>query len=133
MQYLIWGVIGIIIMIVSAVFLVRLLQLKKHGITALAEVTEVSEITIGRKKRVNGYAHKMRYEAGGKVIEAVDKAGYNQPFAVGSKHVIVYDPKKPERFEYEDGLKKNIALFTVMIAVTVVFSGYWIAVGMGLL
>ncbi|MBR4628561.1 MAG: hypothetical protein IKO47_12880 [Ruminococcus sp.] len=133
MQEMIWGVIGIIIMIVSVVFLVRLLQLKKHGITVLAEVLEVSELTVGRKKRVNGYAHKMRYEVNGKMIEAVDKAGYNQPFEVGSKQLIVYDPKKPERFEYEDGLKKNIVLFAVMIAVTVVFSAYWIAGGTGIL
>jgi len=133
MQGIIWGAVGVIILIVSAVMLKGLLYLKKHGVTALAEVIEVKEIVRGRRKQVAGYTHKMRYEADGKTVEADDRAGYNQPFAVGSKQVIVYDPKKPERFEYEDELKKNITLFAVMIGVTVCFSAYWIAKGTGIL
>jgi len=133
MQEIIWGAVGIIIIIVSAIMLKGLLYLKKHGVTALAEVIEVKEIVRGKRKRVEGYTHKMRYEVEGKMIEADDKAGYNQPLAVGSKQVIVYDPKKPERFEYEYGLKKNITLFTVLIVVTVCFSAYWIAGGTGIL
>ena len=107
----------------------RLLKLKKHGVTVLGEVIEVGEITSGRKKQVTGYTHKMRYEIDGKKVEADDRAGYTQPFAVGSKQLIVVDPEKPERFEYEDGLKKNITLFTVMMCVTIVFSVYWIIGG----
>lgn len=126
MQSLIWGVIGIVIMVVSLICLIRLLKLKKHGVTVLGEVIEVGEITSGRKKQVTGYTHKMRYEIDGKKVEADDKAGYTQPFAAGSKQLIVVDPEKPERFEYEDSLKKNIVLFWVMIGVTAVFSARFI-------
>lgn len=133
MQNLIWGSVGIIIMIVTLVNLIGLLRLKKRGVTVLAEVIEVSEIVRGKRKQVAGYTHKMRYEVGGKAIEAEDKAGYTQPFAVGSKQLIVADPEKPERFEYEDGLKKNITLFEVMMAVTIVFSAYWLINGISTL
>lgn len=126
MQNLIWGAVGVVILIVSAVNLKGLLYLKKHGITVLAEIIEVTEQVRGRKKRVEGYTHKMRYEVDGKPFEADDRAGYNQPFKVGSKQLIVYDPKQPEKFEYEDSLKKNIVLFWVMIGVTAVFSAKFI-------
>ena len=129
MQSLIWGMIGIVIMVVALVNLIGLLKLKKHGLTVLAEVIEVSEITRGKKQRVDGYTHKMRYEIGGKKVEAEDKASYSQAFEVGSKQLIVVDPEKPERFEYEDALKKNITLFGVMVCVTIVFSAYWIIGG----
>lgn len=129
MQEFIWGIIGIIIMIVAAVNLKKLLYLKKNGVTVLAEVIEASEITRGKNNRVDGYTHTLRFEFGGKIVEAEDKAGYNTALPVGSKQLLVCDPKAPEKFEFEDGLKKNITLFTVMLVVTIVFSGYWLAAG----
>lgn len=126
MQELIWVIVGIIIIIVSLIQLKKLTYIKKHGITVLAEVVEVSEITRGKKQQIAGYAHKMRYEVDGEMIEAVDKAGYNQPLKVGAKELIIYDPKQPERFEYEDALKKNIVLYWVMVGVTVMFSARFI-------
>jgi len=129
MHNLIWGGVGVIIMIVTLVNLKGLLYLKKCGVTALAEVIEVRETVRGRQKQVSGYVHRLRYEADGKPIEADDKTGYNQPFKVGSKQLIVYDPKEPEKFEYEEALKKNINLFAVMLAVTVGFTAYWLICG----
>ena len=126
MKEIIWSAVGIVIMIASLVNLIGLLRLKKRGITVLAEVLEVREIVRGRKKRIEGYTHRMRYEVDGKPFEADDRAGYNQPFKVGSKQLIVYNPKQPEKFEYEDSLKKNIVLFWVMIGVTAVFSARFI-------
>ena len=126
MKEIIWSAVGIVLMIASLVNLIGLLRLKKRGITVLAEVMEVSEIIRGRKKQVSGYTHKLRYEVSGKTIETNDKAGYTQPFKVGSKQLIVYNPKQPEKFEYEDSLKKNIVLFWVMIGVTAVFSARFI-------
>lgn len=126
MKEIIWSAVGIVLMIASLVNLIGLLRLKKRGITVLAEVMEVSEIIRGRKKQVSGYTHKLRYEVSGKTIETNDKAGYTQPFAVGSKQLIVADPEKPERFEYEDGLKKSITLFAVMLGVTLIFTGRFI-------
>ncbi len=125
MQLLVWGVVGIIIMIVAGIQLRGLLYMKKHGTTVLAEVMEVTEVRVGKKKRLECYAHKMRYEIDGKTIEAVDKSGYNQPFEVGSKQLIVCSPKDPEHFEYEDALGKNITLFWVLLGVAAVFSAYW--------
>ncbi|MCR4862584.1 MAG: hypothetical protein K5884_08230 [Ruminococcus sp.] len=129
MHNLIWGSVGLIIMAVTLVNLKGLLYLKKHGITALGEVIEVREIVRGKTKQVTGYIHRLRYEVDGKNVEADDRTGYNQPFKVGSKQLIVYDPKKPEKFEYEEALKKNINLFAVMLAVTVGFTAYWLICG----
>ena len=129
MKSLIWGAIGLIIMAVAAINLKNMLRLKKRGVTVLAEVVGVSEITRGKNKQIDGYTHTMRFEFGGKTVEAEDRTGYNTAFEVGSKQLIICDPEDPEKFEYEDALKKNITLFAVMLAVTIVFSGYWIVLG----
>ena len=129
MKSLIWGAIGLIIMAVAAINLKNMLRLKKRGVTVLAEVVGVSEITRGKNKQIDGYTHTMRFEFGGKTVEAADKTGYNTAFEVGSKQLIICDPEDPEKFEYEDALKKNITLFAVMLAVTIVFSAYWIVLG----
>lgn len=129
MKNLIWGAIGLIIMAVAAINLKNMLRLKKRGVTVLAEVIDVAEITRGKNKQVDGYTHTMRFEFDGKTVEAADRTGYNTAFKIGSKQLIVCDPEDPEKFEYEDALKKNITLFAVMLAVTIVFSTYWIVLG----
>ena len=104
MKSLIWGAIGLIIMAVAAINLKNMLRLKKRGVTVLAEVVGVSEITRGKNKQIDGYTHTMRFEFGGKTVEAEDRTGYNTAFEVGSKQLIICDPEDPEKFEYDDAL-----------------------------
>lgn len=137
MANLIWGIIGLGIALIAAVFLVRLVILNKRGIVVLAEVIAVKEkqhtvrsskTRFKTERKTDSYIHTMRYKIGEDLMEADDRAEYIQPFEIGSTHLIVCDPKNPEKFEYESDIKRNIMLFTVMAAVAVLFSLKWIFV-----
>lgn len=124
MKDLIWGAIGLIIAAFGGVFLTRELRLKNKGRSVLAEIASVRE----KKKRT--YVHTLRFELDGKTIEREDRAGYSEPMKVGETKLIAVDPEKPEVFEYEDDLKKNITLTAAMIAVALAFSIRWLIAGL---
>ncbi len=137
MANLIWGIIGLGIALIAAVFLVRLVILNKRGIVVLAEVIAVKEkqhtvrsskTRFKTERKTDSYIHTMRYKIGEDLMEADDRAEYIQPFEIGSTHLIICDPKNPEKFEYESDIKRNIMLFAVMAAVSVLFSLKWIFV-----
>ena len=109
MRDIILACIGIVIAAAGGVYLARLLYYKRFGVTVKAEVTDVNEV-IKRKgivlesiafksSRVDNYVHIMKYDIGGKTYEVRDKAGYTQPLKVGSTHLILCDPKEPEKFK----------------------------------
>lgn len=123
MKYIIWASIGIIIAIAGLIYLGKLLLLKKNGIETEAEVISV------REKRQNNYIHKMRFGNGDKVYEFEDKAGFSEPFKIGSKHTIIYDPKNPKNFDFSEQLKKNLIIVGVMVALAVLFSVRWFWLG----
>ncbi|MCR4796268.1 MULTISPECIES: DUF3592 domain-containing protein [Ruminococcus] len=123
MKYIIWASIGIIIAIVGLIYLGKLLLLKKNGIETEAEVISV------REKRQNDYIHKMRFGNGDKVYEFEDKAGFSEPFKIGSKHTIIYDPKNPKNFDFAEQIKKNLIVVGVMVALAVLFSIRWFWLG----
>ncbi|EWM53204.1 DUF3592 domain-containing protein [Ruminococcus flavefaciens] len=120
MKYMIWAGIGFGIALAGLVYLVKLLLLKKNGIETEAEVISV------REKRKNDYIHKMRYSGDGRTYEQEDRAGFSEPFKVGSKHTIIYDGKKPERFDFADQVKKNLIVAGVMVAMALIFSARWL-------
>ena len=123
MKYIIWASIGIIIAIAGLIYLGKLLLLKKNGIETEAEVISV------REKRQNNYIHKMRFGNGDKVYEFEDKAGFSEPFKIGSKHTIIYDPKSPKNFDFSNQLKKNLIIVGVMVVLAVLFSVRWFWLG----
>lgn len=141
MKDLIWGAVGVVIALAAAVYLIKLLRLKKRGITVLAEVIAVAE---KKKRRVIGlgffvlktskvtasFVHTLRYMVGEKPHEAEDAAEYIQPFKVGEKHLIVYSPDDPDKFEYEEDLKKNINITAALLVMSVIFSARWLFTGL---
>ena len=124
MKDIIWGVIGLIIASVGAVYKMKQLRLKKHGRVILAEVVKVTE------KKKNTYVHTMRFELDGKTIEEDDRTGYSQPFKEGETKLIVLDPEKPEIFEFEEDVKRNITMAAALVAVALVFSIRWLIMGL---
>lgn len=125
MKDIIWGIIGIIIAICGAVYMSKLIYLKKKGKLVLAEVISVNEKK-DHKGRVTAYIHKLNFEIDGKTYEKNDRSGFNQPLMVGEKQLIYVNHKKPETFEYESEVKKNIVISGVMIVVALVFSAKWL-------
>lgn len=125
MKNMIWAMIGLIIAVPAAAYMIRLILLKKRGQLVLAEVTEVREKK-NRKGMTISYIHRMKFEYGGKVYEKDDRAGFNQPFAVGDKKLIRFNSADPAKFEYEDEIKKNIIIAGVLVGVAVVFSLRWL-------
>ena len=125
MKDIIWSIIGIIIAICGAVYMSKLIFLKKKGRLVLSEVVSVSEKK-DRKGRVTAYIHKLRFEIDGKVYEKNDRAGFNQPFKVGEKQLIYVNPTKTESFEYENEVKKNIVITGAMIVIALLFSIKWL-------
>lgn len=123
MKYIIWASIGTVIALVGIVYLLKLLLLKKKGIVTVGEVISV------REKRPKDYVHTLRYADGEKVYEFEDKAGFSEPFSIGSKHNIIFDPRKPQNFDFEDQLKKNIMVVGVLIVMAVLFSIRWFWLG----
>ncbi|WP_295074037.1 DUF3592 domain-containing protein [Ruminococcus sp.] len=119
MKYIIWAGIGIIIAIAGLIYLGKLLLLKKNGIETEAEVVSV------REKRQNYYVHKMRYGSGDKVYEFEDKAGFSEPFKIGSKHTIIYDPKNPQNFDFAEQIKKNLIIIGALVVMAVLFVVRW--------
>lgn len=128
MKNLIWGIIGIIIAIFAAAYMMRLILLKKKGKLVLAEVAEIREKK-NRKGIIVSYIHRMRFEDNGKVYEKDDRSAFNQPFAVGEKKLIWFDIKDPSKFEYDDEIKKNIIIAGTLAAIAVVFSVRWLLMG----
>ena len=124
MKDIIWGIIGLIIAAVGAAYLLKQFHLKKHGRVVLAEVVKVTE------KKKNTYVHTLRFELDGKTIEQDDRTGYSQPFKEGETQLIVIDPEKPEEFEFEGDLKKNMTMAGALIAVALVFSLRWLIMGL---
>ena len=116
MKYTVYAIIGVIIAVCGAVYLTNLLLLKKRGITALAAVTAVNEtkhrslmffgFSIKSTRKTDSYVHTLRY-------------------TIGSTHLIVCDPKYPDRFEYEEQLNKNITITVALVAMAVVFAVRW--------
>ena len=125
MKNMIWGIIGLIIAVIAAAYMIRLIVLKKRGQLVLAEVTEVREKK-NRKGMTTSYIHRMKFEYGGKNYEKDDKAGFNQAFAVGTKKLIRFNSSNPTKFEYEDEIKKNIIIAGVLAGLAVVFSIRWL-------
>lgn len=124
MKELIWGIIGLIIAAAGAVYLIKQLRLKRSGRVVLAEVINVTE------KKKGTYVHTLRFELDGRTIEEDDRTGYSQPFSVGETKLIVLDPEKPEVFEFEDDLKKNITMAGALIVAALIFSIRWIVMGL---
>ena len=116
MKDLIWRGIGAVIAIASAVYMLRLILLKKNGMRADAEVVTVREVKKGT------HIHTMRYCANGQMIDADDSAGYTQPFEIGTVKAVYYDKNKPEHFEFEEELKKNIIIMGAMAGLAVIFT-----------
>lgn len=135
MKFTVYAIIGVIIAVCGAVYLTNLLLLKKRGITALAAVTAVNEtkhrslmffgFSIKSTRKTDSYVHTLRYTIGEKEYECRDRAGFTQPLKVGSTHLIVCDPKYPDRFEYEEQLNKNITITVALVAMAVVFAVRW--------
>ena len=125
MKYTLIALAGIVIMVWALILLIRNIMLKKNGIQTEAEVIAVSEDTRkGRRgmRTVSGYIHTLRYEAGGRMIEAKDRTGYVQPFSKDSTHTIIYSRKTPEIFDYAEQIERNIRLFGGLAAVGAVFA-----------
>lgn len=127
MKNMIWAMIGLIIAVPAAAYMIRLILLKKRGQLVLAEVTEVREKK-NRKGMTISYIHRMKFEYGGKVYEKDDRAGFNQPFALGEKKLIRFSSGDPSKFEYEDEIKKNIIIAGVLVGVAVIFSLRWLII-----
>ena len=136
MRDIILACIGIVIAAAGGVYLARLLYYKRFGVTVKAEVTDVNEV-IKRKgivlesiafksSRVDNYVHIMKYDIGGKTYEVRDKAGYTQPLKVGSTHLILCDPKNPEKFKFEEDVTKHITIAAALVAMAAVFAGRFI-------
>ncbi len=124
MKDIIWGIIGLIIAAVGALYMMKQLRLKKHGRVILAEVVKVTE------KKKNTYVHTLRFELDGKTIEQDDRTGYSQPFKEGETKLIVLDPEKPEIFEFEEDVKRNVTMAAALVAVALVFSIRWLVMGL---
>lgn len=132
MKYTIYGIIGAVIALCGAVYLLNLLMLKKKGITVLATVTDVGEtkhrslmffgFIIKSKRKTDSYVHTLRYTINGREYEHKDRAGFVQPLKVGSTHLIVCSPNAPDHFEYEEQLGKNITISIALVAMAVVFA-----------
>ena len=134
MYYLILACIGMIIAIAGGVYLMRLLYLKKFGVPAKAEVTDVKEV-LRRKgglfghlivitgKTLSHYTHTLKYDINGRSYEADDSEGYTQPMKIGSTHIILCDPKDPERFKFEADVQKHIAIAAALVAMALLFAG----------
>ena len=137
MKYIILAVIGLIIALAGGIYLAQLLYYKKNGVLIKAEVVKISEIKkrtilwmIGSifagmfkyGKKTDSYAHTMSYEINGKIYEEEDRAGYNQPFNVGSVHNILCNPKKPSRFKFENDIDSSIKLVSVLVAFGILFA-----------
>lgn len=125
MKNMIWGIIGLIIAVIAAIYMVRLILLKMRGELVLAEVVEIREKK-NRKGMTTSYIHRMKFEYGGKNYEKDDRAGFNQAFAVGTKKLIRFNSSNPSKFEYEDEMKKNIIIAGVLAGLAVVFSIRWL-------
>lgn len=134
MRDIILACVGIAIAIAGGVYLARLLYYKKFGVIAKAEVIEVNEIKhrtitfFGFKffsyaKRTTAFRHTMRYELDGKEYEEQDRADYTQPMKVGSTHLILCDPKGPEKFKFEEDVQKHITIAAVLVIMALVFAG----------
>lgn len=103
----------------------KLIYLKIKGKLILAEVTSVTEKK-DRRGAITAYVHKLSFEIDGKKYEKSDRTGFSQPLKVGEKQLIYVNPIKPESFEYEKELKKNIIITAIMIVVALVFSIKWL-------
>lgn len=124
MKDLIWGIIGVIIAVCGAAYMFSLIRLKNKGQLVLAEIISV------REKKRNAYVHTLRFTVGDVVYEKEDRSGFNQPFKIGEKQLVFVDSVKPERFEYETEVKKNIVIAGVMIAAALAFSVRWLLMWM---
>lgn len=125
MKNMIWGIIGLIIAVIAAIYMVRLILLKMRGELVLAEVVEIREKK-NRKGMTVSYIHRMKFEYNGKSYEKDDRAGFNQPIAVGTKKLIRFNGSDSSKFEYEDEMKKNIIIAGVLAGLAVVFSIRWL-------
>lgn len=134
MRDIILACIGIGIAAAGCVYLARLLYYKKFGVIVKAEVLDANEVLkrrgvsafgnfIRAAKRVAHYKHTMKYDFDGKTYEVQDKADYTQPMKVGSTHLILCDPKDPERFKFEEDVTRHITIAAALVAMAVVFAG----------
>ena len=136
MRDIILACIGIVTAAAGCVYLARLLYYKKFGVTVKAEVLEAKEVikkkgivlesVAFKSSRADNYVHIMKYDIGGKTYEVQDKAGYTQPLKVGSTHLILCDPKEPEKFKFEEDVTKHITIAAVLVAMAVLFAGRFI-------
>lgn len=124
MKNMIWGTAGLVIAAFALIYMMRLIFLKIKGSLVLGEIVEIREKK-NRKGMTTAYIHRLRFDYNGKTFEKDDRAGFNQPFAVGEKKLIRFS-SDPAKFEYEDEIKKNIIIAGVLAAVAVVFSVRWL-------
>ncbi len=120
MRNIILAIVGIAVAAAGAVYLARLLYLKKTGETVDAEVIDAEMVRKGR--RTGSYTHTLRYCIGGRKYESRDKAGYSQPMEKGSVQQIVCDPKHPERFKFSQDISRHITITAALIAMAAVFA-----------
>jgi hypothetical protein len=123
MGNLILAILGATVAVIGVAYLAYLMYFKKKGVLVKAEITDVKEDTRKKGKRVNGYIHTLKYKMGGKVFEEQDKAGYTEPFKVGSTHLLMCDPKDPKTFKFEADIDSHIKVAAALVAAGVVFAG----------
>lgn len=104
--------VGAVIAVAVAVYIVKLLILQFTGSKVNAEVVAVREVKQGT------YVHTLKFDFNGKIVKKDDKTGYSQPFSKGDVLQIVCSKKSPDNFEYANALRRNIAIASVLLVMS---------------
>lgn len=115
--------VGIAIAIAGAVYLMKLMFFKKFGVIVKAEVLDAKAVTNRKGRQASSYVHTLRYVLNGKTYEEQDKAGYSEPFKVGSTQLLLCDPKDAKKFKFEADIDSHIKVAAALVAAGVVFAG----------
>jgi len=115
--------VGIAIAIAGGVYLAKLMFFKKFGIIVKAEVLDAKAAARRKGRQASSYVHTLRYELNGKIYEEQDKAGYSEPFKVGSTQLLLCDPKDGRKFKFEADIDSHIKVAAALVAAGVVFAG----------
>ena len=131
MRDIILACVGVVIAIAGCIYLAVLLYYKKFGVTAKAEVLDVSEVErkvgfighiVRTTKRVSHYTHTMKYEVNGKAYKEKDSAAYSRPLKTGSTHLILCEPKNPKKFRFEENVDSHIRIAAALAVMGVIFA-----------
>lgn len=115
--------VGIAIAVAGLVYLAKLMFFKKFGVIVKAEVLDAKAITRKRGRQASSYVHTLRYEFNGKTFEEQDRAGYSEPFGVGSTQLLLCDPKDGKKFKFEADIDSHIKVAAALVAAGLVFAG----------